>query len=59
MPTIKDEIREAAFWHETLCLDCGSRQEEPGDCDTCGSPSTINGELALKLLTQIEAEELL
>ena len=57
-------IEAAAFWHQDLCLECGSPQDAPtapGDspliCESCSSPDLIEARLAQRLLEALDAGE--
>lgn len=33
--TLEAELKEAAFWHEAICLGCGAHREAEALLDTC------------------------
>lgn len=51
----EEAARRAAFWDQTICLDCG---ETEGDlmepCENCGGGQVYQGRLIVAILDNVE-----
>lgn len=58
--TLEQEINEAAFWEEWVCLGCGERfrEEQPAaevECE-CQAPLVVEARVFQRVLARIDAE---
>lgn len=55
--TLRATITEAAFWHEKVCLGCGTTFEEVGpSCPECDSSDLVDARALLSAIETVEAE---
>ena len=51
----EEAARKAAFWGQTICLDCGEVEGDvTEDCPTCGGAHVLQGQLVVEVLDAIE-----
>lgn len=56
--TTAKQVREAAFWEETICPACGETGGESRyECFSCGKAVVIPAKEALFILENVEEEE--
>ena len=58
-----DELKNAAFWDQAVCLDCGDVQghlveadDTLGPCDECNSDNVMRAKEVLRIWSLVEGE---
>ncbi len=52
------DARKAAFWDQTICLDCGSTEGDvTEECENCGGAHVLQGKLILVVLESVQVGE--
>ena len=55
--TLRANLRQAAFWHEMVCLECQAISgERARECEECGSPSVVPAQSLLAVLVKVERD---
>ena len=51
----EEAARKAAFWDQTICLDCGDTEGDPTEaCEVCGGQHVYQGRLLVAVLDGVE-----
>lgn len=58
MTIARKDLEAAAFWEQSVCLDCGLIVEPDEDtCESCGSDDLLPAKQVLKATDLVEEEE--